>query len=273
MPQTIIKVFGKNKNIIIGALHFPPLLGYPDFPGFDVSLKNALADLDAFTTNGVNSVILENNYDLPHKILVEPGTITAMTYLSKKIKPKNKLPIGISTLWNDYKTSLSIAKTLNLKFIRISVFVDKVKTGCGIVKPVYKEAIKYRQQIKANDVLLFTDIHVKHAKLLSKYSLHQSAKLAIKNGSDALIITGPWTGKAPDFDELKKLRQAVGNFPIFIGSGADQNNIKTLLKYANGVIISTSLKTGTSIKGERNVKKYSQRIDPKKVKKFIRASK
>ena len=262
------KIFKKNKNIIIGALHFPPLLGYPDFPGFEVAYKNALSDLKAFSNGGVDAVIFENNYDISHQIMVNPETIVAMTYLGEKIKKQSTLPIGISTLWNDYKTSLSIAKTLGLKFIRIPVFVDRVRTSCGLVEPVYKQAVKYRQQLKANNVLLFTDIHVKHSKIISKYNLYQSAQMAIKNGSDALIITGNWTGQAPNIDELKKLKNSVGNFPIFIGSGADHKNIKTLLQYANGVIVSTSLKEGRNKNKEINVKSWQQRISKVKVKKL-----
>ncbi len=61
------KIFKKTNNIVIGAIHFPPLLGYPDFPGLDVCLKNAIDDLRAFEKGGVDGVIIENNYDIPHK--------------------------------------------------------------------------------------------------------------------------------------------------------------------------------------------------------------
>ena len=59
--MTLAKIFKKRKNIIIGAIHFPPLLGYKDFPGLDVALKNAFADLRALETGGADGVIFENN--------------------------------------------------------------------------------------------------------------------------------------------------------------------------------------------------------------------
>jgi len=55
--MTLAKVFRKNKNIIIGAIHLPPLLSYKDFPGLNIALKNALADLKAFESGGVDGVI------------------------------------------------------------------------------------------------------------------------------------------------------------------------------------------------------------------------
>jgi membrane complex biogenesis BtpA family protein len=264
------KIFKEDRNIIIGAIHFPPLLGYPNFPGFKVALKNALKDLKAFEKGGVDGIIFENNYDVPHKIFVDPRVIASMTYLGEKIKASTKLPVGISVLWNDYKTALSIAKILDLQFVRIPVFVDKVKTDYGVIKGEAEKIIKYRKSIGAENVALFTDIHVKHAKLLSKYNVQTSARLAIGNKSDVIIITGKWTGQIPNVDELKKVRKKVEDFPILVGSGLDKNNIKSIFKYANGTIVSTSLKSGHKTR-EVNVKSYKQRIDIKKVKDLTRS--
>ncbi len=260
------KIFKKKKNIIIGVIHFPPLLGYKKFPGFKIAFKNAIADLKAFKKGEVDGIFIENNYDIPHQPMVGPEIISSLTYLGLKIKEATKLPLGISVLWNDYQAALAIAKTLNLQFIRIPVFVDKIQTDCGIIQGRPKEVLAYQKKIKGENVALFTDIHVKHSKLLSKYNIIQSAKMAIKNNSDAIIITGNWTGDAPTKTDLKRVRQAIGDFPILIGSGGNKNNIHNIFKYANGAIISTSLKKGIGKEDEINVKGYEQRIDVKKVK-------
>lgn len=265
----LTEIFKKNNNIIIGAIHLPPLLGYKDFPGFNVALKNALADLKAFESGGVDGVIFENNYDIPHKIFVDTSIISSMTFLGEKLRKETRLPLGISVLWNDYFAALAIAKTLNLQFIRIPVFVDKVKTDYGVAEGEPKKVVNFRKLINADNIALFTDIHVKHAKLLSKHNLVASAKLAIKNKSDAIIITGKWTGNAPSVNEIKILREKVGTFPVLIGSGADNHNAKTLFQFANGAIVSTSLKSGIKKSKEVNVKSYLQRIDKNKVKKLV----
>jgi len=72
---------------------------------------------------------------------------------------------------------------------------------------------------------------------------------------------------------LKNLRKKIGNFPIFIGSGADKDNIRGLCEHANGVIVSTSLKQGEGKKDERNVKGFEQRVVLNKVKAFVDALK
>ncbi|HUT22478.1 MAG TPA: BtpA/SgcQ family protein [Candidatus Bipolaricaulota bacterium] len=270
MKNNLNKIFNKTNGIIIGALHFAPLLGYSDYPGDEIILKNALRDLSAFEEGGVDGVIIENNYDIPHKIFVKKETADEMLALGKEIKKIAKKPLGVSVLWNDYKKALLIAQKIGAKFIRIPVFVDSVKTNYGDIIADPQAVIKFRKEINAEDISLFTDIHVKHAELLKNKSIEDSAKEAIKSGSDALIVTGRWTGDAPDLAELKKIREVVGDFPILIGSGADDKNINELFEYANGAIISTSLKEGGIKETEVNVKGWEQRIDRKLVKQFVK---
>jgi hypothetical protein len=269
MNNSLNKIFNKNKNIIIGVIHFPPLFGYKDFPGYDVALKNSLEDLKAFQDGGVDGIIIENNYDIPHKVFVETGTVDLITQLGKEIKKQSKVPIGVNILWNDYKSALSISKNIESEFIRIPVFVDKVKTDCGDIAGDAEDVLAYQKEIGTENVALFTDIQVKHSELLEKKLIEESAIQAINSGSDGLIITGKWTGQAPDLGELERVRKIVGNFPILTGSGADKDNIEEILKYANGVIVSTSLKMGETKEGEVNVKSWQQRIDVEKVKDLV----
>ncbi len=259
------KIFNKEHGVVIGAIHFPPLLGFSEFPGFEIAQENALRDLKAFEQGGVDAIIFENNYDIPHTEFVGPEIGASMLLLGEEIKKATTLPIGISVLWNDYKTALSIAKVLDLQFIRVPVFVDTVKTSYGVIEGNFEEIIKFRKQIQAEHVALFTDIHVKHAEILSSYTIIESAQLAIKEGSDGLIITGKWTGDAPDLAEIKEVRASVADFPIICGSGVDSKNIHKLFQYASGGIVSTSLKEGASKQGEVNVKGYEQRINEEKV--------
>lgn len=269
MQQKLFRIFNKDKNIIIGTIHFPPLLGYKEFPGFDIALENALTDLKAYENGGVDGIIFENNYDFPHKEFVDHSIAASMLYLGEKIRLATTLPVGISVLWNDYKTALSIAKIINLQFIRTPVFVDIVETQYGEIKGEPQKIKTYQKKIGAEDIILLTDIHVKHAKLLSQNNLEESAKLAVEAGSDALIVTGKWTGDPPDLNELKSLRKAVDSFPILIGSGVSKDNIRDLFTLADGCIVSTSLKNGQNKQHEVNVKSYDQRIVGQKVKELV----
>lgn len=267
---TFKQIFKKDKNIVIGALHFPPLLGFPDFPGFNKTLKMAIADLKAFEEGGVDAVFLENNYGLSNE-KIETSHAIAMGRLIGELRSKTKLPLGASVLWNDYEAALSLAVTYNLQFIRIPVFVDTVEPYCGVIKGDPKKVARAQKALGAGNVALFTDILVKHSKHITTHSLEVAAKKAIEAGSDALIVTGDWTGQSPDEKTLETLRSKIGDFPILVGSGANAENGKALCGHANGVIISTSLKTGSVKKGEQNVKGFEQRISKAKVQKFIQS--
>lgn len=268
--NNVQRVFKKSKRIIIGAVHFPPLLGYKNFPGFDVALQNAKKDIRAFESGGASATIIENNYDIPHSTLVGSETVASMAILGKQLVEFAKKPMGINVLWNDYLAGFSIAKSVGLSFIRVPVFVDTVKTECGVIRGNPKDVRNFRKKIGAENILLLADIHVKHAKLLSRLSLAQSAMRAFQFGADAVIVTGDWTGEAPKMRDLQIVRSAIGKSKaLLVGSGADNKNIADIFSFADGVIVSTSLKTGGNTMLESNVKKYSQRIDVMKVRKFV----
>jgi len=264
------KIF-KTKNPIIGMVHFPPLLGYKGFPGLEICLQKSLRDAKTLEKGGVDGIMFENNYDIPHREFVSQETVAIMTFLIQKITEKINLPFGVNVLWNDYKSALSIAKVCGGKFVRVPVFVDSVETNYGKIFANPKKVLAFRKKIGAENVALFTDIHVKHAKMLDQKSISESAKEAIKNGSDALIITGRWTGDAPNISDLKEVRRTVGkNFPIFVGSGATKDNIGTLLRYADGVIVGTALKTGQIEKRKVNLKPWKAQISLIKTKEFVK---
>lgn len=270
IDMSIDKLFNKGAGIVIGALHLSPSPDYPDSIPYEKSLKNALFDAHALEAGGADAIIYENNYDIPHLESVSPTTKDFLTKIGKAIKSSVTIPVGISVLWNDYKTALEVAKELELSFIRIPVFVDTVKTKYGIFSGNPQEVLEFRKSINAEHVALFTDIHVKHSEILSTDTIEESAQKAIAAGADALIVTGKWTGDAPDLTELKRLRTTVGTFPILCGSGVDAQNINHLFEYANGAIVSTSLKEESSTEHTENVRPYESRIATIKVTNLIK---
>jgi uncharacterized protein len=81
--------------------------------------------------------------------------------------------------------------------------------------------------------------------------------------ADAVILSGWATGSPPSFEDLELAIDAARGTPVFIGSGADWENISTLMKAADGVIVSSSLKRH----GKRD-----QPIDPIRVSRFVEAA-
>lgn len=267
--QIFNKVF-KTRNPVIGALHLTPLVGYKGYKDTETVLKTAIQDLEALDQGGVDGILIENNYDIPHKINVGPEIVACMTYITSHIINRTNRPVGVSVLWNDFKATLAIAKICGGKFVRIPVFVDNVRTSYGDILGNPEEVVNYRKKIQADHILLLTDIHVKHSTLLNKDTLEESAQKAVNKRSNGLVITGEWTADAPQIADLIKVRKAVGNFPILIGSGVSEKNINKLIYYADGVILGTSLKTGRKNSKNINIKSFTKRIDKEKVKSFVK---
>lgn len=273
LMNNLFKIFGKSNGIIVGVIHFPPLQGHADAPPLHSALENALSDLHAFEVGGADAVIIENNYDLPHTITVEPEVIVAMTTLGTEIRAATKLPIGVCVLWNDYEAAFTIAKAIGAQFIRVPVFVDEIDTDFGRIlgNPAAVQAA--REKLHAEKIALLVDVHVKHARLISKTTVSQAATAAVDQGADGIIITGKWTGDPPSLDDLSLVRNALPEAAIFAGSGVTAENIQGINRFANGEIVSTSLKSGNAHSEERNVKSWRQRIDPERVKFLVQATK
>lgn len=74
-------------------IHFAPLLGYARDWNMQLVLDDALKDLEALIDGGVDAIMVENNYDIPHHIKVGPETVACMTYLTREIRNRTSLPL------------------------------------------------------------------------------------------------------------------------------------------------------------------------------------
>lgn len=268
--SNIAKQLGK-KKIVIGAVHLSPSPGYIGYDSVEKSIKRAQLDLNALIRGGVDAVIFENNYDLPHRVAVGPETVAFMTHVISSMNFKKKIPIGISVLWNDFQSALSIAKVVGAEFIRVPAFVDTVKTSYGIVTAVGNKVKTFRKQIGGENIAIFADVQVKHSEMVNKRkTLKASIVQAQRKGADAIIITGKWTGDSPSLERIKTASEAA-TLPVIVGSGANSGNIASLFSIADAVIVSTSLKVGKLSKKEvnPNLKSNSQRISEKKTREFM----
>ncbi|MCX6740654.1 MAG: BtpA/SgcQ family protein [Candidatus Parcubacteria bacterium] len=247
MTNLKFKLFKKKYPLVIGMVHCAPLLGYEGFPGLEKVEKKFLADFRALVSGGVDAIMIENNYDIPHYEKAKTSTLPQLTKLCLEARGLTKKPLGLCVLWNDYEAALSIAKLANFQFIRTPVFVDKVQTDYGIFSAKAKEAIAFRKKIKAEDIMIFADVQVKHAKHLIKRPLTKAVQAAIKEKADAIIITGKWTGDAPTEKDVQDARKSAGKIPVLLGSGITPENME---KYQVNAFI-----VGSYFKGQPNPKK------------------
>lgn len=254
-------------------VHLKPLGGYPGHESRAAVLEAAAYDAAELVAGGIDGIIVENNYDLPHHIQVSDDTRQMMREAVWTVREIAAIPLGVCVLWNGYASSLDIAASAKAQFIRVPVFVDEVEASCGRVKGDPEGVMKARRRYEISGPKLLTDIHVKHSKLLSPYTIEESAAAAVRCGSDGLIITGKWTGDAPSTEDLSKVRRTVPDAPIIVGSGCTAQNALELFSLADAVIVGTALKEGEIEDPDKevNLKSHNRRISRQLVRELIGA--
>ncbi len=241
--ESFYKLFNTKKPII-GMVHLPPLPGSPRYNGdMEGLIKRAVSDARALEDGGVNGLIVENYGDKPfRRDKVGPETVSAMTLVLKSVLEATSLPVGVNVLRSDCVSALAIASVTGAKFIRCNVFTDTLVTDQGIIQPCAWEVLNLRAFLKSK-VMVFADVLSKHARPLVHLTIEESARAAAYRGmADAIIVTGTETGVSPDPERVKRIKEAVSDVPLLIGSGLNPDNAVTLLKHADGAIVGTYFK-------------------------------
>ena len=220
-----------------------PSPGYPAFTSISQMIDAALADLDALQQEGVDAVLVENDFDQPHTLTAGAEVVAAMTRVTREVVSRAEVPVGVEVLLNDWRASLAVAAATGARFIRLDFFVDRVRSTLGVIEPEPAAVIAYRQKIRADAVLLFTDLQVKYSQPVDgPKPIEQSAGEAALAGADAVIVTGSETGIGPSVEDLRGARS--GGVPVLIGSGLSPTNAGVLAPAADGYIVGTSLRSG-----------------------------
>jgi uncharacterized protein len=255
----------KTDRPIIGVVHLLPLPTSARWGGsLAAVIDRAEQEATALASGGVDGIIVENFFDAPFaKDRVDPAVVSAMTLIVQRLKQLVTLPIGLNVLRNDAQSGLAIASCVQAQFIRVNVLTGVMATDQGIIEGQAHNLLRYRREL-GSDVKIFADVLVKHARPLSSTNLTNAVQDTIERGlADAVILSGWATGNPPNLEDLELATAAAKSTPVFIGSGADWENISTLMPAADGVIVSSSLKRH----GRRE-----QPVDPIRVSQFVEAA-
>jgi len=236
---------------LVAAIHLPPSLSYASFPGVERALEQFGADLDACVQGGMDGILLENENDKPHTLLVSKAQVAWLTRVALFATSRTKLPVGLNVQRIDWDATLAVAAAAELPFVRLDTFVDKVVMQEEEVALSPKEIRALRSQLKAERVSLWTDIHVKHATFIDKKSLEESAGEAMREGAGALLISGSRTGEAPNTEDFIRIRKAHPKAPLVVASGLTRENAHILAPLSDAAIVGTSLKEGDRVSVSR----------------------
>lgn len=230
---------------VICMVHLKALPGAPRYEGdLNEVYKSAVKDAKTAVEAGANGLLVENYNDKPYFTRVrDPVTVSVMSVVTKMIRDEVGVPLGVNVLRNSAVESLAIALAAGARFIRVNLGVGTSVSPEGLLEPVAAELMRYRRFIRADDIKVFMDVHVKHSRPLWERSIEESAMDAVDRGlADAIIVTGERTGVPPSPEAVARVKRVIGDTPVLVGSGVDPSNIGSLLKHADGVIIGTYIK-------------------------------
>ena len=229
---------------LIGVIHLAPLPGSArQILTMDEVVERAVTDVQALKAASFDAAIVENYGDAPFSAgPLPPASLAAMAVVADRVRRAGALPIGINALRNDALGALGIAAAVGASFIRVNVHAGVSASDQGLLKGKAHETLAYRKLLGMR-IAILADVHVKHSTPISEPDIARAARDAAYRGlADGLIVTGPATGEEVSEDELRRVREAVPDRRVFVGSGVRAETVASLLTLASGVIVGSSIK-------------------------------
>jgi len=230
--------------LVIGMVHLLALPGSPRWAGsMDAVVAAALADARALHEGGADALIVENHGDVPFAPRrVDAGTVAAMAVAIAEVRRAVPLAVGVNVLKTDAQSALAVAAATGARFVRVNVHVGAVVTDQGILEAGAHDTLRYRRLLGAS-VAIWADVQAKHGAPLAAIPIEQEARdCAERSLADALVVSGTATGEPTALGDLKRVREAVPDVPLLVGSGATAESAADLLALADGLIVGTSVK-------------------------------
>jgi len=268
-----VQVFNscKSRIAIIGMVHVRSL---PMTPLSQLSVQQ-LIDISCEETliykkYGIDAICVENMFDIPYVTRrdVGPEVTAIMTRVCSEVKKLvPTIPCGVQVLAGLSHESIAVALSADLQFVRVESFVFGHIADEGYMDACAGSLLRYRKQLNANNILIFTDIKKKHCShsITSDLDIVQTAKAAQFFLSDGLIVTGLSTGHSPDLKEVSAVRNSLKDMPVLIGSGVNDTNLEEFVKLnANAAIIGSHFKVNgvwNNQLSEERIAKFMEKLN------------
>ncbi len=247
---------------VLGMIHMPALPGAPrNRLAMEELIDFALSEAKKLEAAGIDGAIVENVGDSPFfRNHVPPMTVAAMANVVTEVRDHTQMKVGVNMLRNACTEGLSVAYIAGADFIRCNVMIGAYVTDQGIIQGCAADLARLRMGLK-RDVLVFGDVHVKHAYPLFNVPIDDAARdLAERGGADAILVSGARSPVPPSFETLRTVKDAI-ELPVLIGSGIGLANVKDFYAKSDGVLLGeTDFKMGGVWGGASDQKAYAKAV-------------
>jgi membrane complex biogenesis BtpA family protein len=230
---------------LIAMIALRALPGSPLYDGDDQKIIDAaLADLEEYKKCGVDSIMIENDFDIPYiKPPIDQEAVDLVKRIGMLLRKQFDKPLGVQLLEGAGETSLEIAHECDFDYIRVESYVYAHVGAAGIIEGSAGKLLRLRKKLNAAHIKIFTDVKKKHCShsLTSDLDIVDEVKQAELFMVDGIIVTGKFTGLKPNIEDLHKVKKST-KLPVLIGSGMTKENIKEYFPLADAFIVGSTFR-------------------------------
>ncbi|HRA46684.1 MAG TPA: BtpA/SgcQ family protein [Thermomicrobiales bacterium] len=237
----------KQEKTIIGMVHLPALPGSPlfdDTGGMAAIREWVKRDLDALQSGGIDAVMFCNENDRPYRLEADFASVAAISDVVATFRAELSVPFGVNVLW-DPKATLAVAKATGAMFCR-EIFTGAFAGDFGMWVRSAGDSARYRREIGAEHVRMLFNINAEFAAPIAPRPVAQLARSVVFSSSpDAICVSGGITSEAANGLEVEQVANAIAGsgVPVLINTGFKRSNAAELLRWADGAVVGSSLKT------------------------------
>ncbi|XP_062130175.1 uncharacterized protein F13E9.13, mitochondrial-like isoform X1 [Drosophila sulfurigaster albostrigata] len=241
------KVFAPHKCNVIAMLHIEALPGTPRYAGnWKQIIQKAVYEAQLYLKHRVDAMIIENMHDKPYVLNrhLDIEVVACMTRLGQAVRevlPK-EMPLGIQVLACGNEQALAVAKASQLQFVRAEGYVFGQVADVGYMDACAGKLLRYRKQIDAEDVLIFTDLKYHSHAVTADVSLKDTALAADFFDTDGIVLTNSTTGHPVDHKDVQDVVSGELKVPLLLGSGITLDNITHYYHDVQAVIVGSHFK-------------------------------
>ncbi|MCH8187117.1 MAG: BtpA/SgcQ family protein [Proteobacteria bacterium] len=240
----IFDFLGDTSKAVIAMAHIGALPGSPLYDaggGMNKLVDDVVGDIEKLQEGGVDAIMFGNENDRPYLLKATPESLAGMTAVVSAAKGALSVPFGVNYLW-DPTASVAIGAATGAAFVR-EIFTGVFASDMGVWAPDCATPARLRRNLGRPDMKFLFNINAEFAHSLDQRPIELRAQSAVFSSmADAILVSGPITGRPADASDLRKVAEAVGEVPVLANTGVNLSNVKDVMAVAQGCVIGTHFK-------------------------------
>lgn len=211
--------------------------------GIGLITEKALSETQILHECGFDGIILQNMGDMPILQHSSPEAIAYLTVVGKAIKDNfPDFRLGILVNW-DGVASLAIADAIGADFVRVEhVYTGVEVTSAGLIYGQCCEITALKRKLMTQ-IPVYADVYEPHAVALGAKPIEDAAWESVNEAfAEGLFLSGKTANES--IDMVNRVRKRVPGVQLYLGGGANGDNVYDLLQYFDGVCVASWIKNG-----------------------------